>query len=300
MMPFYGDVDHFRVAVESVLRQTDPAWRLVVIDDRYPGSAQRDYLDTLDDERVEYVLNPENLGVAGNFQRAVDLARASHVVIMGCDDVLLPSYVARMAELIQSHPEAALLQPGVRVIDDAGRPVLPLADRVKEALRPTRARQHLLSGESMAVSLLRGVWTYFPSIAWQTDVLREHGFRPEFEVVLDLALLFDIAISDRPMVVDTADTFLYRRHRASVSSAKAVDGSRFREERSFFREAAARSRGRGWSRAARAARHHLSSRLNAVTQLPRALRAGDRPGVAELARHITSGSPNRPAGIIVP
>jgi hypothetical protein len=42
---------------------------------------------------------------------------------------------------------------------------------------------------------------------------------------------------------------------------------------------------RGWPRAARAARRHLSSRLNALTRLPAAARHGGFSGVRSLARH---------------
>ena len=36
MMPFYGRIDHFKLAVQSVLDQTSPDWRLVIVDDVYP------------------------------------------------------------------------------------------------------------------------------------------------------------------------------------------------------------------------------------------------------------------------
>ena len=38
MMPFYGDVEQFKRAVTSVLEQSDPDFRLVVVDDGYPVS----------------------------------------------------------------------------------------------------------------------------------------------------------------------------------------------------------------------------------------------------------------------
>ena len=49
----------------------------------------------------------------------------------------------------------------------------------------------------------------------------------------------------------------------------------------------------GWPRAARAARHHISSRLNALVQLPVALRHRQRDGVATLARHAFGGRTSR-------
>ncbi len=288
MMPFWGDVSLLETAVQSVLAQTDPRWRLVVIDDRYPGDRHTRYLAGIDDPRLEVVVNEVNLGVARNFQRAVDLTRADHAVIMGCDDVLLPDYVERMRSLVAQHPDGSYFQPGVRVIDDAGQATLPLADRVKRWYRPSARSVVTLSGEDLAVSLLRGNWTYFPSICWSSEVLRRIGFRREFAVVLDLAMQFEIATSGGSLVVDPRETFEYRRHRQSVSSVKAVDGSRFEEERHFFAEAAARSRELGWDRAQRVARHHFSSRLNALTQLAAAAMARDGRGVNELIRHATA------------
>lgn len=286
MMPFYGDVGQLRIAVQSVLAQDSPDWRLVVIDDRYPGDAHTAYLASIDDPRVEVVVNERNLGVAGNFQRSVDLATASHCTIMGCDDILLPGYVGRMKELIGRTPGAAYFQPGVQVIDENGDPTTPLADRVKSYYRWTRRNSPELAGEALATSLLRGNWTYFPSICWQTATIRRHGFDPDFGVVLDLALQFEIATSGGVLVIDEVPIFRYRRHRASVSSATAVDGSRFEEERRFFAYAAERSAALGWRTAARVARRQLSSRLNAATRIPSAVVQRDRHGVGVLLGHV--------------
>lgn len=285
MMPFWGDIELFKKAVLSVLTQSDRDWKLTVIDDRYPGVEHRDWLEAIDDDRVSYVVNDHNLGVAANFQRSIDLATEDLVVIMGCDDLLLPNYVARIHALAARYPEASYFQPGVRVIDESGRPYFGLVERVKEYYRPTRRRIHELSGPVLAISLLRGNWTYFPSLCWRRADLSRWGFRPEFRVVLDLALQLDIATANGTLVVDDVDTFLYRRHKSSVSSAAAVDGSRFAEERAFFIEAARRCSSLGWRRAARVARAHLSSRLNAVTRLPSALAKGDRRGARALVAH---------------
>jgi len=88
------------------------------------------------------------------------------------------------------------------------------------------------------------------------------------------------------LVVDPALAFLYRRHSGSDSSVKALDGRRFDEERELFAAEAADLARRGWPRAARAARRHVTSRLNALVLLPVAVRAGDRAALGKLVRHI--------------
>lgn len=264
MMPFYGDVGHFKQAVISVVDQTDVDWRMVVVDDCYPDPEPADWLTALDDPRIVYRRNTVNLGVNGNFRRCVDLADADYFVVMGCDDVMAPDYLATVRRLAHVNPDAVVIQPGVEVIDDAGRPVSPLGDRIKKRLAPAHAT--VLSGEPLAASLFHGNWTYFPALLWRTAEVRDVGFRTGFDVVLDLALLIDLTVAGGALVYDPTVVFAYRRHSGSVSSVQAVDGRRFDEENRFFAEQATRLRELGWPKAARAAKIHATSRLNQLTQ----------------------------------
>jgi len=244
-------------------------------------------VSSLDDERIVYTRNAENLGVSGNFSRAVELVESEYFVLMGCDDLLEPAYIATMKAAIERHPGASYLQPGVTVIDDAGAESLPLPDRVKTWYRPRGEAELVLTQERLAVSLLRGNWTYFPSIVWRTEAVRAHGFDPAFEVVLDLALQLDLVLDGGSLVVLPDRIFRYRRHAGSVSSWTATDGSRFDEERTFFLATAATLRERGWNRAARVAAAHWSSRLNAVTRIPSA--RSNAAGLRSLGRHAFTG-----------
>jgi glycosyltransferase involved in cell wall biosynthesis len=285
MMPFYGDFALFREAVGSVRAQTDGEWRLVVIDDVYPSREPGEWAAALGDPRIEVVRNDVNLGVAGNFRRSVDLARSEWMTIMGCDDVMLPDYVARLRAVIERFPEATYIQPGVDVIDGSGRSVLPLADRVKRWYQPTSAHALTLSGEALATSIMRGNWTYFPSICWRRSALVEHPFHQDLEVALDLQLQLELVRDGATLVVDPEITFHYRRHSASVSSWRADDGSRFAEEHLVLARAASWASTRGWKRAARAGHWRLSSRLNALSRIPSAARARDASGARGLLAH---------------
>lgn len=283
LLPAYGSPALLRQAVLSVLAQEHDDWRLVVVDDADPDPATARWVAALDDPRVTWVRNERNLGVNGNFRRCLELAEAPVMTVMGQDDLMLPHHLALLAGTLAAHPEVDVVQPGVRVVDTDGSVVRPLGDRVKRALAPRGAR--LLTGEALAAGLLRGNWTYFPSLGWRTGTVRRIGFRPGLEVVLDLALLLDVARDGGSLAVLPEVTFGYRRHAASVSSRTAVDGRRFAEEARFYRDEAAAMRLLGWGAAARAARLHLTSRLHAATLLPLAVRSGDRAVAAQLARH---------------
>jgi GT2 family glycosyltransferase len=284
MMPFYGDVGLMQASVRSVQAQTDPRWRLTVVDDS-TDPAVPEFFATIDDERVRYLHNPENLGLTGNFNRCLELVEHELAVLIGCDDLMLPNYVSVVQSVHADHPDAGIIQPGVRVIDGTGRETKTLVDEAKRRLyAPRFTHRTALVGEDLAVSLLRGDWLYFPSICWRAEALKDLRFRPELRVIQDLALLLELVQRGERLVADSTLCFEYRRHDASESSATAFDGSRFTEAGNFFADTADQMAAHGWHRAARTARLHLSSRIFALTKLPQALRVGG-DAVKPLVRH---------------
>ena len=286
MMPFYGRFDHFQQAVQSVLAQSDPHWRLVIVDDVYPDLAPGEWAQSLADERISYIRNEENLRPSRNYRKCVTLMQSDFAVLMGCDDVMLPNYVRRVKQLIAEFPDVSIIQHGVSIIDGNGDASTPLADRVKAWYRFRGTGARAFSGERLATSLLRGNWTYFPSLVWRVSELKKRGFRVDLDVVQDLAMLLEITKDGGSLVLDDDVCFNYRRHSASVSAVTGPDGSKFAQERTLFDEAARDCTALGWSAAARAARLHFTSRLNALTDLPAAIRARNSRGRKALLRHV--------------
>lgn len=287
MVPYFNRLPLLRLAVHSLLGQDDPNWALTVVDDGPGEDGVQMWLRALADPRVRYLHNDHNLGINRNFQKCLDLADHDLVVIMGADDVLLPNYVATVRAAYRRFPDVALVQPGVRVIDEHGAGAASLADLAKRRIfAPKVTEPTVLLGEDLAISLLRGNWLYFPSLAWRTEAAQSVGFREGLDVVQDLALVLDLVTRGEQLLVEPQVSFHYRRHGASVSAWRAADGSRFTEERAFFAGEAVRMEAQGWSRAARAARRHLSSRINAVTMLPASLRARQGARARSLVRHI--------------
>jgi GT2 family glycosyltransferase len=285
MLPYYGDVALMQAAVRSVLAQSDPGWRLTVVDDGQEAGVP-EWFGQLGDARVRYLRNPHNLGVTGNFQRCVDLADHPYLVLMGTDDVMLPNYVATIRSVLEQHPGIGLVQPGVQVIDASGELTDTLADRVKRRLyAPRRTGRLVLGGEELATSLLRGNWLYFPSLCWRTEAIKAVGFREDLLVIQDLALIIDLLERGERLAVDPTVCFSYRRHAVSYSSLGASAGTRFTEARRYFLDVADRMDARGWHRAARVARRYVSSRLHAITLLPAAIKGGQAEGVRTLSRH---------------
>ncbi|MHA7209502.1 glycosyltransferase family 2 protein [Arthrobacter sp. MDT1-65] len=286
-IPYWGDPGYMKETVRSVLAQESDDWRLTVVDDAYPDLAVKEYVDGIDDERITYIRKDRNEGITANYRTCVSLATQDLMTILGCDDVLLPNYVDTILAAHHRFPEAAIIQPGVRIIDEAGTVVTTLTDTAKQKLvRPRGSGLQLVSGEAIAANLMHGDWLYWPSLAFRTDKIREVDFREGFPIIQDLALVMDMVYKGDQLLIEPTLCFSYRRHSASASSAKLVDGSRFAGEREYFSLAAGQARELDWKRAERAARLRLTSRAHAATLLPGALLRRNRTAAKALARHI--------------
>jgi hypothetical protein len=286
MVPYWGEPHYLRETVSSVLAQSNPDWRLTVVDDAYPDDWAGPYLRSLGDPRVSYVRNEVNVGIEAVFRQCLDLASSDLVAVPGCDDVLLENYVDVVLAAHRRFPHVDVIQPGVKVIDDAGREVSPVVDTVKQRLlRPSTRVSRVLAGEPLAASLLHGDWLYWPSMAFRREVVQRTPFRPGLPIVLDLALVIDLVCSGSQLLLEPDVCFAYRRHSASASSLKLLDGSRFEGERAYFELAEGLVARLGWRRAQRAARAHLTSRAHALTLLPTALLGRDGAAVRMLLRH---------------
>ena len=286
-IPYWGDPDYMKETVSSVLAQDNDDWLLTVVDDAYPSDEIQIFMSGFVDSRVKYIRKNVNEGITSNYRTCVSLASQHVMVILGCDDVLLPNYVDTVLAAHKLFPQAAVIQPGVQIIDEKSEVVSTLADTVKQRIvRPKGKSRQVLSGERIATNLMHGDWLYWPALAFRTDKLRSVDFRDGFPIIQDLALVMDLIYQGEQLLLDPTLCFSYRRHSDSASSAKLIDGSRFAGERLYFALAAAQAKELGWYRAARSAQLRLTSRAHALTLLPKALVNRHTTAVKALVRHI--------------
>jgi len=109
---FIGD------AIESVLAQTFDDFELVVVDNCSTDDT-REIVEryAARDVRIVYYINDTNLGMVGNWNRCLELARGMYVKILCADDVLLPECLERSVRALDEFPGAALVS-GARLVVD--------------------------------------------------------------------------------------------------------------------------------------------------------------------------------------
>jgi glycosyltransferase involved in cell wall biosynthesis len=107
LLPTRNRLEYLRFAVESVLRQDDPDWELVISD----NDSEEDiagYVASLGDDRVRYVRTDAFVPVTENWNNALRHSTGEHFVMLGDDDALLPGYFSAMRRHIERFgaPEA--------------------------------------------------------------------------------------------------------------------------------------------------------------------------------------------------
>lgn len=258
LLPYWGDFKLLKMAVESVLAQTEQDWCLLVFDDCYPSDEAKQYFSKQSDKRITYYRHKKNIGITNNFNYALQAAKADYCIMFGCDDIMLPTYIETALGNIGN---ADFYQPYVDVIDKDGKIYLPLADRVKRILQPRKSGVY--KGQKLAASLCRGNWLYFPSILWKTKVIQKYGFDSKYKILEDVVLELSLIRDGYTLAFDRTTTFQYRRFAESLSSKeKSKDGVRFTEESEVYNSFAKEFKKNGWHKASLAAKLQITSRLH--------------------------------------
>jgi glycosyltransferase involved in cell wall biosynthesis len=276
-LPFHGDVEMFKESVKSVLSQSSSSWRLLIINDAHPDLEVDQWVTDLNDTRIKYIRNARNLGPSLNYTKCVELITGSHCLIFGADDILSQDYVEKMILTISQYPESDFFHPRVAVIDQSGKEYLPIVDKLKKILTPKNAKVLDLNAKEALPVLMTGNWMYFPAITWKLETVRKFGFRPDLNVCQDIWLIAQILISGGKFSLLPETLFMYRRFSGSDSSVKLLNGVRFSEEKLVFNTLASQMLKNQMTLSAFSAKVHLTSRLHALSLLPKAMKKRQNP-----------------------
>jgi glycosyltransferase involved in cell wall biosynthesis len=108
-------------AVGSMLAQTRPDWRLLVVGEAEERAAlERALAGPLADPRVELVVN-EGRKLAGAFNTGMRQAATDWVAILLADDLWAPEAVETLARAAAAAPQVDFLHSARRIVDDGGR-----------------------------------------------------------------------------------------------------------------------------------------------------------------------------------
>lgn len=187
-MPVRNGADYIESAIESLLAQTFEDFELIVTDNASTDrTAEIVRAFAARDERVQYHLNPTDLGAAGNYNRGFELARGEYLKWCAHDDLISPNYLKRAVTALDEDPQAVLAYGTTQMIDgdgtpfDGNPPVLSAMDDPRPAARFERAIR--IGGSCGAIFGL------FRKSALERSLLHRKYYQSDRALLAEMALL---------------------------------------------------------------------------------------------------------------
>ena len=217
MVPAYRPDALLVDTLRSVLVQAPPAdeMQITVVDDGSPPGLVEDLVGRVDRSgRVEVVRHGERLGLAGNWNRAIELARGHLVHLLHQDDCVLPGFYARMIAGFGRAPDIGMAFCRCRIVDGAGR------------LLKTNSRVRWFAGvlDGWLPRIAERIRVQTPAAVVARDTYETlGGFRPDLVQALDWEMWVRIA-AHRRVWYEPRPLATYRRHAANETSRLFATG----------------------------------------------------------------------------
>lgn len=193
--------------IDSVLAQTFPFFELCIVN-ASPGEEKmarilRNYQKK--DKRIRVEELSDNLGIAGNTNKAMGMARGEFLCFLDHDDILAPNALYEADRAIKAHPACDLLYT------DEDKVTADLSEHYQPHLKPDFSLDLLRSNNYICHFLM-----VRRSLAKKTG-----GFRREYDGAQDYDFIFRVVEQAREIVHVPEILYHWRTHSSSTSDNPA-------------------------------------------------------------------------------
>lgn len=108
MVPSYNYAHFLDEAIQSVMAQTYTDFELIIVDNRSTDNTAEVVQKYLTDSRVSFVVNEQNLGLVGNWNKCLELAQGEYIKFLCADDKFHPQVLEKLVPVMDAHPSVAL------------------------------------------------------------------------------------------------------------------------------------------------------------------------------------------------
>jgi glycosyltransferase involved in cell wall biosynthesis len=117
-LPVYNGANYIQQAIDSVLAQTYTNWTFLIVDNCSTDNTAEICKPYLADPRFQYILNETNLGVHGNFHKALSLCNTTYFAYLSHDDIYVrPDAFAEAHRIMEADQTLAMVNAPVRWLD---------------------------------------------------------------------------------------------------------------------------------------------------------------------------------------
>lgn len=217
MIPTYEPGAFLVEALRGILAQ-DPGQALMqiaIVDDASPTVDVAALVATVAPEgRIELHRNPRNLGLAGNWNRGIELARGEFVHLLHQDDLILPGFYEELLRGFAADPEVGMAFSRHAFVDETGR-------WTRRSHRE-RWRRGTLAGWLARISQRQRIQCP-AAVVRRTVYESAGGFRSDLTYALDWEMWVRIA-ARHAVWYEPRILACYRRHRGSETSRLTSSG----------------------------------------------------------------------------
>ena len=116
IMPVYNGSKFLSASIDSILSQTFEDFEFIIIDD---GSTDNslELIKNYKDERIKLFVNEKNMGVTNTLNKALKLANCELIARHDCDDIALPTRLAKQVDIMSSKTEVVCVGAWMELID---------------------------------------------------------------------------------------------------------------------------------------------------------------------------------------
>ena len=205
--PAYNAAQYIRATIDSVLSQTEQDFELLIINDGSVDDTEK-IVREYDSPKIVYHTNPQNLGIAKTYNRAIQLARGNYLAIAESDDISHPQRLEVQAKFLRDHPNVGAVSAHNKMF--TGQP--PPFDAVH------KAQVELTPPQMRAETLKYGPAIRHPLAMLRADVLRDNriAYNENLRVAFDVDLFLQLSrVTD--LVILKNQLLAYRWHEKNFS-----------------------------------------------------------------------------------
>jgi len=209
-IPTYNSAKYLRECIESVLAQTWTDFELVVSDNA-STDATCQIVRSYSDPRIRLHRIEPFVGIAGNFNHALGLARGKYVKFLCYDDRLEPTCLEKQVAMLERNPALVLVTCGLRRIDAAGQ--------TRDEVSWCTQERVLNPGEVIAANLVYGNFIGLPSatLVRRESLTKAGPFSDQFPQMMDVEMYLRL-IQQGPVGHIPESLCAYRLHAEAMTT----------------------------------------------------------------------------------
>jgi glycosyltransferase involved in cell wall biosynthesis len=203
-------------AIKSALNQDYSNLEIIISDDASSDSTTRKIESLISSysggHKIVLNVNTTNLGLVGNFEKAMSLSSGEIIIAAAGDDISLPYRVAETVNLLNNHPRATFVSFSDHVIDENGVIIYRAKKRRNQVARVVSFHDYMngLAGHLSGAS--RG---FRRSVANKFGSLLPDSQTEDSTYLLRCLIMGEGVVSEKPGI-------LYRKHTNNLSGAANI------------------------------------------------------------------------------